>query len=461
MKRNFNSRGKCASRSARKSAGRDVTKLLEQLETRRLFSAGATQIQTIAAPQDNNPLVVFQNEVYFSGENNSGHVELYKTNGVTTKLAANIYPTGNADPANLTVVGNTLYFTANDGVHGTELWSTNGTTTSMVDDINPGAGGSNPYDLTAVGNNLYFVADDGVHGNEVWRTNGTLNGTVEIANPGGSPASGTNPSSLTALGNTLYFAAKDGAKGQQLFDVSGASTSASVVKVIDKDGTNANGGAQIYDIIANGNEIYFAGTNGVNGIQIWQSNGTSAGTFQLPDINTSGGSGIYNLTVFNNELYFGATDGVNGVELWRSSSLSKPISNFILVSNINPSGDSDPYDFTALKGELYFFADDGTDGTQLWKTNGTTAGTTMVTDIVSLSGNPDPAYLVVTHNELYFTADGLDGYQVFTDNGSGEAQQVTEVSSPEFLIVSNINNQLFFETNPGGGSTYELWTTQD
>jgi ELWxxDGT repeat protein len=47
---------------------------------------------------------------------------------------------GDSSPADLTVFGDHLYFSANGGTSGRALWRTDGTTTAVVADINPGTG---------------------------------------------------------------------------------------------------------------------------------------------------------------------------------------------------------------------------------------------------------------------------------------------------------------------------------
>jgi ELWxxDGT repeat protein len=102
-------------------------------------------------------------------------------------------------------LGDYLYFPADDGTNGTELWRTNGTTTTLVANINTHLdGGSVPYPFGALGDWLYFGADDLAHGRELWRTNGT--DTNLVKNIGTDPGGGldpisSNPSEFTVLGN--------------------------------------------------------------------------------------------------------------------------------------------------------------------------------------------------------------------------------------------------------------------
>jgi ELWxxDGT repeat protein len=54
-----------------------------------------------------------------------------------------------------------------------------------------------------------------------------------------------------------------------------------------------------------------------------------------------------------------------------------------------------------VNGTLFFNGYDGVHGSQLWETNGTAAGTTMVTSITNTAG-PDPEYLTNVAGTLMF-----------------------------------------------------------
>ncbi len=63
--------------------------------------------------------------------------------------------------------------------------------------------------------------------------------------------------------------------------------------------------------------LYFTADDSVNGRELWQSDGTAAGTLMVQDIYPgSTGSTPEWLTAMNNKLYFAATDPVHGRELW-------------------------------------------------------------------------------------------------------------------------------------------------
>lgn len=134
---------------------------------------------------------------------------------------------------------------------------------------------------------------------------------------------------------------------------------------------------------------------------------------QVKDINSgSVGSSPEEITVYNNKLYFVADDGINGAELWVSDGTNSGTS---MLKDINSGiGDSNPYGFTVFNNLLYFGANDGVNGQELWVTNGTSGGTSLVTDINPGSGSSSPSSLKESDGKLYFQAnDGMTGAELW------------------------------------------------
>ena len=84
----------------------------------------------------------------------------------------------------------------------------------MLADIAIGSASSSPNGLTLFNGSVYFAANDAMHGTELWMTDGAVGGTRLLQDilPGASwssPAKFT-PFAAAALGPRLLFAADDG-----------------------------------------------------------------------------------------------------------------------------------------------------------------------------------------------------------------------------------------------------------
>ena len=148
-------------------------------------------------------------------------------------------------------------------------------------------------------------------------------------------------------------------------------------------------GAYHCDSASLGNTFYFVADDGINGYELWESDGTSSGTIILKDINSgSGGSYPSQCTPIDTDgdgeddtIYFRAGDATRGNELWKSDGTS---AGTVMVQDFNSGGSSTWLTYlTAIGNTLFFKADDGVNGDELWKSDGTSAGTVMVKDIRS------------------------------------------------------------------------------
>jgi len=71
---------------------------------------------------------------------------------------------------------------------------------------------------------FYFVADDGEHGYELWKSDGTEEGTVMVKdlNPGSSGGVQVD-TYLVPTGDTLYFGGMNQSSGSRMYQTDGTS----------------------------------------------------------------------------------------------------------------------------------------------------------------------------------------------------------------------------------------------
>lgn len=342
--------------------------------------------------------------LFFTAQDGTG-INLWKTDGTeagTTKVKSGI------QPSFLTEANGMLFFAADDGLNGTELWKTDGTEagTVMVKDINPDSESSSPTSLTNVNGTLYFAANDGSHGIELWKSNGTEAGTVLVKDI--VPASQSSPSEFLAIGSTLFFTAAVSSYGRELWKSDGTEAGTVLVKDINPGVTSSMGGEWPPLFTAIGSSLYFRADDGSNGLELWKSDGTEAGTVMIKDIAPIGSSTPASLTAVNGTLFFTADNGSVGTELWKSDGTEV---GTVLVKDIRSGGSITMHSPTATGGLLYFRTDDGTHGLELWKSNGTETGTILVKDI-NPNGNSNPQSLAAFANNLVFVATTSDGARI-------------------------------------------------
>jgi ELWxxDGT repeat protein len=253
-----------------------------------------------------------------------------------------------------------------------------------------------------------------------------------------SPANGSPdesvPASLFNAGGTLLFSASDGLNGSELWKSNGGPLGPGGTEMVTEIGAGAFGSGPTN--FANvGSTVFFSASDevsaGFHGRELWKIDPPYTTPVMVEDINdtTDGAnSSPEQFTNVNGTVFFVANDGVTGDELWKSVPPYDEASTE-LVEDINqnptPAESSLPQGLTNVNGTLFFAADDGTRGTELWKsTDGTAGGTDIVEDI-------DPGD---------DTPMDLDPDSSFPDD------------------LTNVDGTLFFRANNGTNGR-ELWSS--
>jgi ELWxxDGT repeat protein len=205
--------------------------LNQELHRLNASQSGVVQVTNIGGGNGGSPEhpALFDGQIYFSANDFVHGRELWRFDGATAELAADIVPGGEFDsssPTGLTAYDGGLYFSADNGVDGFELWRFDGTSATMVANVNatpmePGVDPvhhSNPSDLVVFDGKLYFAADDGVHGRELWSYDGATARMVADIWPG---PIGSEVASMTIYRDGLYFQANDGSTGSELTELRG------------------------------------------------------------------------------------------------------------------------------------------------------------------------------------------------------------------------------------------------
>ncbi|UCD30097.1 MAG: hypothetical protein JSV03_06390 [Planctomycetota bacterium] len=324
-----------------------------------------------------------------------------------------------------------IFFSADDGTNGRELWRSYtpldlNTTTAMLADINPGADNSDPSGFAIFGKELtkgvIFSADDGTNGRELWMNDGTSTSMIMDINT--SAGASSDPQLLT----TLYY---------KTWHWAGP-----------------------YDA-----KVFFTADNGVNGRELWRTDGTVAGTGLVMDIvSGSTGSNPTNLlgvtllsgynTYTPTALFTVNSDGVDGMELWKSCGALDGSDTDLLH---DPGAVGSPANVITA-GLLYkaFF----TAGNDLWKTDGTVSGTVKVKTFAS----PPTNFVPVGHRIYFIADDGTgSGMEVWWSEGytttlTKDIKVGPDSSNPTNMTA--VGSTLYFSADDGTGTSgRELWRT--
>ncbi|MEP6951529.1 MAG: ELWxxDGT repeat protein [Ginsengibacter sp.] len=266
----------------------------------------------------------------------------------------------------------------------------------------------------------------------IWTTDASLAGTVQI------PTNVKYVSFGQLLSGKFIFTGYTPATGTEVYITDG--TSAGTVLVSDIN-PGAAGSAPGLMALLNG-FLYFAATRPAEGRELWRTDGTPGGTTLVKDIQPGPvGSFAADLDIFHpfiipsfifsngSYLLFAANTTGSGNELWKSDGTGV---GTVLLKEINTghvsADSSNPSNYYTLNNITLFTATDATHGNEIWKTDGTPAGTVLVKDI-----NP-----------------GTPGFDEF--------EFAPGFAFPFFLGFHTFNNHAYFQANDGT-SFGELWST--
>ncbi|MEM7205595.1 MAG: hypothetical protein AAF628_35395 [Planctomycetota bacterium] len=453
----------------------------------------------------------------------TGEWRLYVTDGSVggSEQLVQVRASGASGPRELTAVGSRVAWIAVGVGTGTELWVSDGTTAGTgVVDLVPGPGNSGPSELTTVADKIFFAAYEGpsVSG-EIFVTDGTVAGTAQVTF---STPAFQRPVFLAAIGNELAYSASSGLSGNELaysassglsgnelwvtgatpgserqyadFGPGGgnpihmipfaggilcqATTPATGAELFFSDGTPSGtfnvadlqpgiGDSLPHDLIAVGGQVFFAATNVEFGHELWITDGTPLGTRLHTDLSPvpfDRGSYPSPFANLGDRVVFTADDGLTGKELWASDGTA---AGTVQLTDFQGSGSSftaGPTRILPFGGRAVFALDDGSRGTELWITDGTVAGTRMVFEAVPGARRSTVWPLIEWRGELYFAAGSeFGGWNLYATDGSGAGTRLLadfDALGGSVAVDAPVEHQgrLFFAGRTAA-TGLELWST--
>ena len=174
-----------------------------------------------------------------------------------------------------------------------------------------------------------------------------------------------------------------------------------------------------------GNKAVFAGEDASNRIDLWITDGTSAGTSALIPAGADPAGllafpdGGPDFTVLGNKVLFAGRDTKLHFDLWVTDGTAAGTSALIPAGadsagllSVGPGGP----DFTVLGSKALFLGNGANAGSGLWVTDGTSAGTTELTVsglIGAIRALPQPPFAVLGNKAVF---EGIDTSTAFPNS---------------------------------------------
>jgi ELWxxDGT repeat protein len=226
--------------------------------------------------------------------------------------------------------------------------------------------------------------------------------------------------------------------------------------VKDIDPLPVNQSSSPRELISLDNGITLFGANlSDDDVEMWRSDGTPGGTYQLTDTCTNWycKTAILGLSPAGSRFfYFAATrpGEQNAAELWVTGGSAGDTLD--LGGPLYPDRYQAPV-WVKSRGILFFVATDITHGYELWRSDGTRAGTYPLTNVEANQVGSQPYSLTEHQGKLYFVLPGQRGWTLWTSDGTPKGTKLVKDVNP-FGLRSIGSSLIFFGPGTKG---YEIW----
>lgn len=382
--------------------------------------------------------------VYWSDGSSEGTAPLPGAEGLAT------LPT-----APVRVVGDTVFFWE-QRTDGVALWRADGTADGTAPLATfPGVLG---VSTAVLGEHLYFTTVGSTETvtwpGSLWRTDGqSVESIRDFTGPGEALMGG-----LFATSRRVLFAAVTPEHDLELWRTDGTAEGTRLVRDMNPNGAGLNPLSR-RPVVA-GDLVYFSGNDGVSGFELSRTDGTEDGTFQLVEFRPGPQAGALLVTHFggtsSGRLYFVRSESV-GPDGEPAHSLDE-----LWVTDGTPTGtrrlravEDSRFDseFAVLGEDVYFVLRDLTGENALWRSDGSIAGTTLVTKRRFIDA------VHATSRALYFTDDfftvaGARNTGIWTSDGTAAGTMPLAGPAGDFLQLQirslvDANGRLFLLGDDG------------
>jgi ELWxxDGT repeat protein len=344
---------------------------------------------------------------------------------------------------------NVIFFASANGIKG--LYKSDGTVTGtklISQEVHDFTGSRYSSEFLLFEDKVYFSGKNDQNGIELWITDGSTEGTQLFKDF--NTASGVTPSNITEVGDKVFFAcSKDGLRSLCVYDSLKESFENFSVTI------EGRGTADTSEMIELNGKLLFIGHTQETGYELWTSDGSQENTFILKDIYPGVGGGFYSegskhsLRKIDDRVYFTARDGINGYELWVTDGTAE---GTLMIKDILPGSggggpsSSAPQGFVRNDdGNIYFYANEAlTSNTTLFRTDGTSSGTEGIISLYRIE------IVETIGNEIIFVANDSsintsEPNSVWVSDGTMEGTKLLGSYGTAYIrFFAVLNNEFYF-----------------
>jgi ELWxxDGT repeat protein len=411
-------------------------------------AAGTTQI----APIDGVGVLPYQagtlfisagTKSYFLANTTAAGQQVWVTDGSSagTHQVTGIISTNQTygTPILLGLIGTNLVFAQIVSNNTMQLFLTDGTaagTTTLS------SFAQNQYGLVsdsiAINNKVYVALESNLACCEpdLWATDGTGASTVRIDSNEGYPTFHLQPSSLRAFGESVALLTDTENQGVQLSMVNTTTNALTILAT----GSGASYGSTI---AAMDSFILYLSGSPNSGQQLWRSDGTLPGTAMVVGL----GSGVQFsqlgqnivMTRVGDRAIFQAENAQNGPQLWSSDGTAQ--ATVPLIATPTPSGSGYVQPLLGVAGTHgYYAVYNGTDF-RVVVTDGTVAGTHVLTDAGPIDQNSVPG-ASTPGAQVVAGDDTLTFLYIYHQDASGNTKHLYAYSPKSNSLTHLLDNDL-------------------
>ena len=217
--------------------------------------------------------------------------------------------------------------------------------------------------------------------------------------------------------------------------------------------------------------LFFTADDGTTGVEPYVTNAAGTGASRLADINPGAENSVTGsrgeAAALPGGVLFAADNGTQGEEIWFTD--GTPAGTRLLSDLLPGALTSDPFNFFSAGDHVYFAAGNFDIGLELFISDGTAAGTHLVSDIAPGAADSRPRdFVLMGDGRVIFNADdGAHGTEPWVSNGTAAGTfMVRDIrpgnafsnSAPEFGVWSEALGLVFFDAKTDDEGR-ELWAS--